>query len=1048
MASNLGVMLYISTLQTVRNQLFSILLFLYFFNLTKCSLVNLDKSSTIQAALFNSERILSTEPTIFHYPPSMITPKNKLLNSSLVDKKPVPTSFTVVESTPEKPPSYVNVKLSKHVKHRDVSNNQYPSSSPRYPQIPSYAPPARTGFFTPPLPPEYLNPFAGKPTLRGSNSESNSHNARRPMPPPPLFRPHYENKERVPLPPPDFMVPEAKPSGKKALNTPSRPNSHHVSDSAYKEFINSDGNNSNNNSDNYNKENAPVRQINDTDFDFVPILQYPSVTRILSGSSGRRHDVPDFSDRYSGPNSRHGHHSYEHTSKSLPNIRKDYNFIPNFPREGTPKPPEIINPPPERTNHHASVEQPSSPSSSSTMASSTTAPTTPNNNKTQDSAVSNNASSKQSEEGNKTMTVVESELTNVVEMSNSEKRNPLEDGGEVYDSESHKVNDKNALYLWVVAWDIHVYLIASLFTLLSLYAVYNLILMKFYKHLLSRPYYISIHVIIALIGILRSVYLFHDAYNTTRSYPEPISHLLLNITCPLITTSFSIMFLYLIKTADVSLFNSNFLKHPICLILMSLSHVTLCICLDVTSDLTFDVSGTKYLPLVCQCIYILFCIILGGSYLYIYKNLANAASRKQVEMFGSLYTTTSELHKNRPAVLCLAIRITLAVAMLILLMAAVQVYGVFGVPVGLHDSYSFLDPQNQNMQRWVWWAYHFSVRLIEIAICYLLSWAAMQRLHNEVDEKETNSQNSTTGLALFPCGPCRNAEENIDDIYPAVCNTNQAIHNYSLRTGKKVYNDSFPLNNIGNELTKTPIPNFENADHVNNSYDRRKTKRHNGNLPWHLNQNQSNNYDEIGPGSEIIEIKDALTRKGLSNLNRSDSDASRTSHIPAHVSYESIGYHSGTFQNRLGVENGHFDYDKDTNSDRGSNISKTDSHYFESDAYDSNRGSFTMGHKKMHRNHDRSSHANMKKSGTMAGGFSQGEKRRMTSRDGVQTLREGGRDGRERQSPNSMLVDENGFVRFRSLADAERISEENFRRSGHGKKSLPRRVGNEERIPR
>ncbi|KAK6634990.1 hypothetical protein RUM44_000239 [Polyplax serrata] len=1018
--------------------------------------INPDESSTLKAALFNSERILSTEPTIFHYPSTVIGGADS--GGWVRKRKAVPTSSTPVESTPEKPPSFLNQIPAKHVAYRDVSNSHYPSSSPRYPpQIPSYAPPSRTGFFTPPLPPEYLNPFAGKPTLRGSNSESNNNNARRPVPPPPLFRHQYESKERVPFPPPDFMVPELKPSGKKALNTPSRPSSHHIPESAYKEVpVHPEVNNGNSNSNKDVSGQTSVRQMNDTDFDFVPILHYPSLTRILSGSSGRKHDSPDLGDRYSGPNSRHGHHNYEHMSKSLPNLRKDFNFVPNYPREETPKPQDTFKTP-EKAEASASASQATaSPPSSISTSAPVTVPTTTTAaaaavmpaapNRTQD-MTDDLGVAKHPEGDTKTVETEESDMSNVAEAYNPyDRQHPTMDG-DVYDSESHQVNDKNSLYLWVVAWDIHVYLIASLFTLLFVYAVYNLILMKFYKHLLSRPYYISIHVIIALIGILRAVYLFHDAYNTTRSYPEPISHLLLNITCPLLTTAFAIMFLYLIKTADVSPFNTSFLKHPICLILMSLTHLALCVCLDVTSDLTFDVSGMKYLPLVCQCIYILFCIILGGSYLYIYKTLANAASRKQVEMFGSLYTTTSEMHKNRPAALCLAIRITLAVAMLVLLMAAVQVYGIFGVPVGLHDSYSFLDPQNQNMQRWVWWAYHFSVRLIEIAICYLLSWAAMQRLNNEVDEKETNSQNSTTGLALFPCGPCRNAEENIDDIYPAVCNTNQAIHNYSLRTGKRVYDDSFPLNNITGDMAKTPIPTFENPDHVNNSYDRRKSKRHNGNLPWHLSQNQSNNYDEIGPGSEIIEIKDALTRKGLSSLNRSDSDASRNSHIPAHVSYESIGYHSGNFQARhMGVENGHFDYDKDTISENGSNLSKADSRCFESDAYDSNRGSFTVGHKKLHRSHDHRGSHGMKKSGTLMA-FPPGEKRRMTSREGVQTLREG-RDRVERQSPSSMLVDENGFVRFRSLADAERISEENSRRSGHGKKSLPRRSGNEDRIPR
>lgn len=39
--------------------------------------------------------------------------------------------------------------------------------------VPSYAPPGRA-FFTPPLPPEYRNPFADKPTLRGKGYSNKS----------------------------------------------------------------------------------------------------------------------------------------------------------------------------------------------------------------------------------------------------------------------------------------------------------------------------------------------------------------------------------------------------------------------------------------------------------------------------------------------------------------------------------------------------------------------------------------------------------------------------------------------------------------------------------------------------------------------------------------------------------------------------------------------------------------------------------------------------------------------------------------------------------
>jgi len=65
--------------------------------------------------------------------------------------------------------------------------------------IPSYSPPSRA-FFTPPLPPEYQNPFADKPTLRGTNNEGLIAINRRPIPPPSLM----PSQDRIPIRPPDL----------------------------------------------------------------------------------------------------------------------------------------------------------------------------------------------------------------------------------------------------------------------------------------------------------------------------------------------------------------------------------------------------------------------------------------------------------------------------------------------------------------------------------------------------------------------------------------------------------------------------------------------------------------------------------------------------------------------------------------------------------------------------------------------------------------------------------------------------------------------------
>lgn len=549
----------------------------------------LDSSSSgevEETTLLRMDLVLSTEPTIFHYP------------------RTEPGSD----------------RRARHFALRDVGGLPVPSSSPRYPpQIPSYAPPSRTGFFTPPLPPEYLNPFAGKPTLRGSNSES-SHGQRRPIPPPPLPRPP-DRQDRVPLPPPDFPVPEMKPSGKKALNTPSRPNSHQTFETAFKDVLSS-----------AKSENSNSRQLNETDFEFVPILQYPSVSRILSGSSGRKHDLLD-GDRHSGPNSRHGHHSFEQMAKNLPPLKEF--VLPALPPP--PRPVEIPRPPPPPPVN-------------------TTVP----KNRTEVIPV----------------VKVDDVIKKAVNESVPEETTSTErDVDAVADQEvsSGAASGGGAARLWALAWDVHVYLAATLFAVLAGCATVHLILLRCRKHLLPRTCVVTVLVLVVAVGVLRAVYLFHDAYNSGRSFPPSAAHLLLNAACPLITAAFGALFLFLVRLAEARVVRP--LGHPLCLLLVALCHLALCVCVDVSADLSVDPEAARWLPLLCQAVYIILCVSLGAGYLYMYKTLASAAARKQVEVFGSVYTT--DVRRSRPAALGLAVRLGLAVAMLVLLMALVQVAGKY-----------------------------------------------------------------------------------------------------------------------------------------------------------------------------------------------------------------------------------------------------------------------------------------------------------------------------------------------------------------------------------
>ncbi|PNF19446.1 hypothetical protein B7P43_G03617, partial [Cryptotermes secundus] len=394
-----------------------------------------------------------------------------------------------------------------------------------------------------------------------------------------------------------------------------------------------------------------------------------------------------------------------------------------------------------------------------------------------------------------------------------------------------------------LAWDVHVYLIASLFTILALCSLVNIFRVNICKRLLSRGYYITLHGVLLIIGVVRSVYLFYDAYNVNSSFPEPISHLLLNIVLPLLTSAFIILFIFLLYASKVHIFGLG-LQRPFLTGVFIILHILLCITMDLATGIDQNMT---YLPLICQSIFIILCISLGFAYLYAYKHLSkSAAVRKQDNIFGSGFTNIAY------PTLAVAVRATLATALLSLLMAAVQLYGIFG-------PYNVANLGNDKTFGWLWWGYQFSVRVIEVSMCFLLSWAGVQPLRSNNIEDEKESQNS--GFALFRCGQCNNtpqSSEATDDIYPAVCVTNQAIHDYTVRTGKKVYDDSFPLNNLHSGL-----PLQESTISISTS--ERRSLRKTG----YVSTNDSP-YPVIGSGT--VECRSVMKKSGTFDIERSDFD--------------------------------------------------------------------------------------------------------------------------------------------------------------------------------
>ena len=64
-----------------------------------------------------------------------------------------------------------------------------------------------------------------------------------------------------------------------------------------------------------------------------------------------------------------------------------------------------------------------------------------------------------------------------------------------------------------ILWDAHIYFSGTLFVLLAIYCSANICRLHTFSRLFSRNYFVSLNLLLVLIGVLRPIWLFHDPYN-------------------------------------------------------------------------------------------------------------------------------------------------------------------------------------------------------------------------------------------------------------------------------------------------------------------------------------------------------------------------------------------------------------------------------------------------------------------------------------------------------------------------------------------------------
>ncbi|EAT39294.1 AAEL008894-PA [Aedes aegypti] len=724
-----------------------------------------------------------------------------------------------------------------HDRHRHSNSTPYPHGHnkkgfPTNPMgdIPSYSPPSRT-FFTPPLPRNYTNPFADKPTLRGTNSDSTiistgSYVNRRPLPPPSLMPGH----ERIPIRP-DLngsvnpqkpAIPQDPMVGLNVGGGPPSSSSQSI-DAQRKKALNTPSEKSNklDSAKGYGVDSKFMLDGNANSSAILPNgMHFPSISRILSGSNGRTQTIPDVLLR-------------SVTSAPRPNQ-------PTFD----------LNPPVTSLSNSKSLNKGNDRNDGvddegdfDGGGDSARDQDDEDDEEDEDDVVAEKEGSAYSTQAQSVQT---STVSSLVHLSSSSspitqkmpnlnlksvmiKANTSGEEGQLgngYGNDRNFASDIEDYSTWTIAWNIHVYLSAILFTILAVYSIFKIIFYDKLTHLFSQSYFISIHLILIIICLLRIFYLCYDAYNLHLSFNLFTSELLLNLPLTFLTTTFAILILFLLlRSINHKTNRYSSILRPLTIMIGSGVHVGLCITLHLVesyetqqfyhkqAQLLATARGGKIghgpgptniqipprvLSLICQIIYIFICLSLGILYLYMYRLLKRILHKSQNYIHG---------YNN----LSYAIHITIATALLFILLAALQIYGAISISSQTKVKLSPNNKLNDNSAKktfwashmdidWFQWGYQFSLRFIEIVIIALLSWVTgLKTGTSKVIQREKDmEQPNASGFALFPC-TSSSSQENFETDYPAVCNANTNLHTYTLRTGKPIYDDNFALNSLNLE---------------------------------------------------------------------------------------------------------------------------------------------------------------------------------------------------------------------------------------------------------
>ena len=294
--------------------------------------------------------------------------------------------------------------------------------------------------------------------------------------------------------------------------------------------------------------------------------------------------------------------------------------------------------------------------------------------------------------------------------------------------------------IWGIARELHWVGFGVLFGLLAVHSFFAVVLTNRRKGFCRKPLFMTINSLLFVLGATRTVYLLLDPYESRENGvedPKWLTLLLFGIAYPCLTSSFCFIHLAFLEVTKLKIGPSS-LQNAKFLSLVIVVHFVIVFVAETMSSIMPKLNA---LLIVCQSFFILWGLLLSGSFIYsgckVINHVENVHQQLNDIAEKNGNRRNKQKHKSRTTKVA---KITLATSFLGIAVCGLHFYSMIGV-YGMYSKVVHPSP-------WPWLAFQSSFRLVELTMAFAIAYSVIQPAEaNNSSQKRNASASSKQGEA-------------------------------------------------------------------------------------------------------------------------------------------------------------------------------------------------------------------------------------------------------------------------------------------------------------